>query len=771
MEVKETRRKKWVLYLIPSVILLVSLLTSFYASTQTALKQRAEFEARFQAQTNQTTLLIQEKLNRYPLLLNTTRGFVLKSLHQIDSSWPAYFRAADINYDENGIIGITYTQYVERNNVDLFVEQQRQKYGPDFYIFPDSAEDNFFIVMQAAPQSVAGRIRGFDIGSEPNRRFAAERARNSSSFALSDPISLIPTKPNSLDYLLLLPVESPDPDDAYATVFHGWITIGFSLSMLIEETQANLHQPMQIQVIDARVGLSPLFDSHRDSLDNNRHKPIQVKQTLTISEQKIDLLFTPLPSPTLITAASRYDLPTLTGGSVISVLTALACFLLLGGRDRALKLADTMMRRSRDSHNRYQTLFESSPEAVLLCVNNKIILANSSALSLLAAESVEQLVGRDVLDIAHPDLKKAAATLLLQMETSHDERLAPIEEPLIRLDGSSFEAELSLSRTTYDGDIAIQLMFRDITHLKDRRNEAKIAKKVLEHTTEAIMVTDRDARIILTNPAFTALTGYNDKHIIGQKTSLLKSGHHDNLFYKQLWRSLLHSGQWIGELANRKRSGEVYIQKTNISAVYDKEGDISHFVCIMSDITEQKRTFDTIRFQALHDNLTKLPNRIHFEARAEKALNRAQQSGSFFAILFIDLDDFKPINDTYGHLLGDKLLVALSDKLSAALRPSDMVARIGGDEFLVLADDLARCDEATLLAERLMQMIAAPVTIDDIELSVSASIGISVYPLQGSNINLLIHEADQAMYAAKKQGKNQISVATTQDATTEDCPQ
>lgn len=767
MNSKKSQRKQWGLYLIPLALLALTLLATHFASTLNATKKRDNFEARFSALTSQTTLLIQERLNRYPLLLKTTRGLVLNNLEQLHSAWPEYFRTTDLNYEQNGIIGITFTQYVDHKDLPNFLALQYELYGPGFYIFPDNTRSNYFILTQAAPHTISDKVRGFDIGSEPNRRFAAERAKNSSSLSLSAPVSLLPTRTNSLDYLFLLPVESPNPTERYTNTFHGWVTIGFSLSMMLEEVQRNIQQPLQIQAVDARAGLTPQFDSHPGLQANNDQKQLQIKQTLALSQQKIDLLFTPLPSPAFEASRFDHDLETLMGGGIISILSALACFLLLSGRDRALKLAHTMMQRSRDSNIRYQTLFESSPEAVTLCVDNKIILANSAALSLLGAKRLEDLTGLDILDIAHPDLKHEASSLLNTLINGESARLDPIEEKLARLDGTFFEAELNLSRTTYDGSTAIQLMFRDITLIKDRRNEAKIAKKVLEHTTEAIMVTDGNARIVLTNPAFTTLTGYNDKQIIDQKTNLLKSGHHDDPFYKQLWSSLLHSGQWTGELANRKRSGEVYIQKTNISAVYDKEGDISHFVCVMSDITEQKRTFDKIRFQALHDNLTKLPNRIHFEARAEKALNRARQSGSFFAVLFIDLDDFKPINDSYGHLLGDKLLVALADKLSSALRPSDMVSRIGGDEFLVLADELPKYDEATLLSERLMQMISSPITIDGIELRVSASIGISVYPMQGDNINTLIHTADQAMYRAKKQSKNQVPLTTSPEVSTE----
>lgn len=764
MDSKVLFRSKLILFVVPALLLIFTLSITLYISALATHKNREQFKTRFNAIANQTTLLIQEKLNTYPLILRSTRGLVTTNLQNLDQAWPRYFEAAQIDYAKNGIIGITFTRYLSQQDKSAFITQQRERHGPEFRIFPETNHSDFFVLMHAVPAHITPKVRGYDIGSEPNRRFAAERAKSSSTLALSAPISLIPTNPNSLDYLFLLPVETPDESERYKNIFHGWITIGFSLSMLIEDTLKALPVQPRLRVTDARAGLETRYDSAPTSPLSALQSEFQSHQTLTLSQQKIDLYFSPKAQTLPAALGYRYDPNTLAAGVMISLLATLACFLLLSGRERALRLADNLLRRSRDTHTRYQALFDSSPEAILLCVDNKIVLANAIALNLLGAKQIEELVGTDVLERATKENRRAAGQMIQSLLASEANALPPFEEILTRLDGQTIDVELMLSRTTYDDASAIQIMFRDITATKQRRDDAKIAQKVLEHTTEAIMVTDKDARIVMTNPAFTSLTGYNEKQAIGQKTNILRSGHHDALFYKYLWSSLLRTGQWVGELANRKRSGEVYIQKTNISAVYDKQGDISHFVCVMSDITEQKRDFDNIRFQALHDTLTKLPNRVHFEARAEKTLSKARNSDRHFAILFVDLDKFKPINDTYGHLVGDKLLISLAERMAHALRPSDMVARIGGDEFLILADELHHPDEAQRLAERLMKIILTPVTIDDISLHISASIGIAAYPEDAKQINQLIHAADQAMYEAKRQGMGGITRAGTQSA-------
>ena len=758
------KKRIWHTIVLPSALLVLLSGLSFFAAHQVADQQRSDRLAQFNATSVQTTQLLQEKINRFPQLLKSTRGMVLNSDYRPgDEGWQNFFNSLNLDYRDQGIIGITFTEYVDQTTRDIFIDINRKLYGEQFDIFPQTDRDESFVVMQAVPASVADKIRGYDIASEIKRYEAAQYAKNSGQIAVTDPISLLPTAQHSLDYLMLAPVyanaEQPDSglflDSDIA--FSGWITIGFSLNLLIDQTLEGLDMALRVQVKDPRSNTGTIDYDTAPGEVSRAQLSYQRVHTLEVSDEPLTVTVMPAKGSPQLSEIPSYDYEVLIVSLLTSLLAAISLRQLLNARQGALRLAARMIERSKETNIRYQALFEQSPEAVLIHINRGIVLCNRSALRLLGAEHHSELVGRDILDLVHPDSRALVKQRLSDLESQSELNVA--EQRILRLDGSDFLAEVNSSQISYDGQPGIQVMFRDITAVKESRNQAKIAQRVLEHTSEAIMVTNVTGDIVMVNPAFTELTGYQREETQDHTPAMLASGHHDGGFYAHMWQTMVTTGNWLGEIVNRRKNGEIYIQKTNISAVYDKYGDISHFVCLMSDITEQKKALDSIRFQAMHDNLTRLPNRAHFEAKAENALRRAQQTNDLLAILFIDLDGFKPINDTYGHRVGDNLLIALADKLTDALRPTDMVSRIGGDEFLILTEELVDANTAQLVGQRVLDTVNAVIEVDGIELNVSASIGISIYPIHGATIPSLIDAADRAMYKAKRLGKGQIQLA------------
>ena len=672
---------KWSVSVLPVTLLVLLSTLSFFVAYKVSEQERNERSSQFRTTSTQTAQLIQEKINHFPQLLKSTRGMVInQSYSPSGDNWTHFFNSLNLDYRELGIIGITFTEYVDKRTRDLFLHNKRALYGPQFDIFPQTDRDESFVVMQASPANIADKIRGYDIASEVRRYDAAQYSKNSGQIAITDPISLLPTDQYSLDYLMLAPVyantEQPDSglflDSDIA--FSGWVTIGFSLSMLIDQSIANLGEPLRIQVRDPRSpGGIVNFDSQPGDIS-----PLQVEfqqsHTLDISDEPIELIIMPSAVEAAALIIPRYNYEVLSISLLTSLLAAISLRLVLNARRRALSLAERMVERSRETNVRYQALFEQSPEAVIIHIQRGIVLCNESAVRLMGASSTSDLIGRDILDLVHPDSRTLVEQRLESISTrSH---LKPVEQRIMRLDGSTFLAEVSSSQITYDSQPGIQVMFRDITAAKESLNQARIAQRVLEHTRESIMVTDIHGKIVMTNPSFTELTGYKREEILSQTPSRLSSGHHDSAFFGHMWQHLISTGNWVGEIVNRRKNGEIYIQQTNISAVYDKYGDISHFVCLMGDITEQKKAMDSIRFQAMHDNLTRLANRPHFEARAEEALRRAQQTGDLLAVMFIDLDGFKQINDTWGHAVGDKLLITVAERLNDLLQPTDTLARI-----------------------------------------------------------------------------------------------
>ena len=291
-------------------------------------------------------------------------------------------------------------------------------------------------------------------------------------------------------------------------------------------------------------------------------------------------------------------------------------------------------------------------------------------------------------------------------------------------------------------------------------NELQIAASVHHAVSDAIAVTDADNRIIAINPAFTNVTGYTAAEAIGQSPSLLKSDRHDLPYYQRMWHALETTGHWQGEIWNRRKSGEVYPERLSINTIYDSSGQVLRRIAMFSDITEMKRTEETIWRQANYDSLTELPNRRLFRDRLEQEIMKAQRANLFVALLFVDLDRFKEVNDTLGHHNGDLLLIEAAHRVCDCVRATDTVARLGGDEFTVIMSELADTDRVGKVAQAILRALATPFELGVESVYVSASIGITIYPNDTDDVDSLLKNADQAMYAAKELGRNCFSYFT-----------
>jgi diguanylate cyclase (GGDEF)-like protein/PAS domain S-box-containing protein len=256
------------------------------------------------------------------------------------------------------------------------------------------------------------------------------------------------------------------------------------------------------------------------------------------------------------------------------------------------------------------------------------------------------------------------------------------------------------------------------------------------------------------NAAFVAITGYVPQEVIGLNPRLLKSAHHDVDFYRRMWRSILDSGQWEGEIWNRRKDGEVYPQWTNINAVKNERGKTTHFVSVFRDISVIKQAEHRLQYLATHDALTDLPNRILFQDRLDHSLAQAHRRGGQMAVMFLDLDRFKVINDTLGHPTGDQVLREVAGRLAACMRDSDTVARIGGDEFTVLLENISQAQEVIPVATKLLEAVSQPLRFGGQEFILACSIGISLYPEDGKDASTLLKHADRALYRAKRDGKH-----------------
>ena len=278
-----------------------------------------------------------------------------------------------------------------------------------------------------------------------------------------------------------------------------------------------------------------------------------------------------------------------------------------------------------------------------------------------------------------------------------------------------------------------------------------------EHMREAVMVTDAEHHIIQANKAFERITGYSAEEVIGQTPRLLSSGRQSPDFYRNFFRNLEEQGEWRGEIWNRRKNGDVYPQWLSVKAVYDGDGRLSTYVSVFADITDIKNSERKLWQLAHHDALSNLPNRLLLNARLDHAMQRAHRTSTKLALLFIDLDRFKNINDSMGHQVGDELLRDVSRRLQSAVHEDDTVARLGGDEFVVLLEDIPDANVSRRIANRIIERLSDPVTVRGKSLVVTASIGISLYPEDGQDSETLLKNADAAMYQAKNLGRNRLA--------------
>jgi diguanylate cyclase (GGDEF)-like protein/PAS domain S-box-containing protein len=302
-----------------------------------------------------------------------------------------------------------------------------------------------------------------------------------------------------------------------------------------------------------------------------------------------------------------------------------------------------------------------------------------------------------------------------------------------------------------DGSIWV---FADITERRQAEEKLRLSATVLEHIADGVMVIDVHGRIVATNPAFTQITGFTESEAVGTHSNLTRMTTHAPGFYEALWADLAQTGFWRGEIRNRRKNGDAYVEWLTVSAVRDDHDAVTHYVCVFSDITKVKESQDKLDHLAHHDPLTGLPNRLLFHDRLQHAMVRAARADRQLAVMFIDLDRFKTVNDTLGHHVGDELLKQVAGQLAGCLRDGDTLARLGGDEFIVLLEDIDGTHGARQVAEKLMQLFERPVLVSDYELFVTGSVGISLFPQDAVDMNVLIRNADVAMYQAKARGRN-----------------
>ncbi len=416
----------------------------------------------------------------------------------------------------------------------------------------------------------------------------------------------------------------------------------------------------------------------------------------------------------------------------------------------------------RQSEKRYGNIFENSLTEIFVfdAASYKFIKINHGACKNIGYTATE-LSELSFLNIT-PKLTLVQFEKLVKPLSSGTEEIIQFETTYQRKNGSTYAVEVHLQLTKFLLKPAFVAIILDISARKKAEEKLQLSAKVFSETNEGITITDAKGIIIDVNPAFCKITGYNRAEVIGQTSRILSSGKQSPEFYTKMWRAINKQGYWRGEVWNRTKNGSLYAELLSISPITDEYGDILHYVGIFSDITHLKHQQKTLEQMAHYDVLTQLPNRILLADRFTLALAHSQRQNTLLAVCFLDLDHFKPINDTYGHETGDQLLIDVAERIKANIRTEDTVSRQGGDEFILLLgslDSLAQCEK---LLQRIIASLAQPYIIDEHVISISASVGITLYPMDNADADTLMRHADQAMYQAKLAGRNRFYLFNTE---------
>jgi diguanylate cyclase (GGDEF)-like protein/PAS domain S-box-containing protein len=417
----------------------------------------------------------------------------------------------------------------------------------------------------------------------------------------------------------------------------------------------------------------------------------------------------------------------------------------------------TPRRRAEEERNRSQYMLRAIIDAVPVRLfwkdrESRYLGANQLFLADAGVGSVDDLIGHSDQDY-FPEQAARYREVDEEVMRSGKSKLN-VEEHARLADGR--EAWLYTSKTPLHGEdgeiIGVLGAYIDISERKQAEEGLRLAAKVFESSGEAILITDANANIISVNETFTRLTGYSAEEVMGKNPRILSSGKHDEAFYLAMWADIQTHGLWQGEIWNKHKSGRVYPKWMSINAVKDERGNVTHYISIATDISQRKQAEQDIQFLAYYDVLTGLPNRSLLRDRMEQLLLAAHRDKESFALLFLDLDRFKYVNDSMGHAVGDKLLQTVALRLQVCVREGDTVSRLGGDEFIVL---LRQTDAAgaALVADKLLKALAQPYDINGIQIATHSSIGIAIYPDHADNIDTLIKNADMAMYRAKEEGR------------------
>lgn len=404
-----------------------------------------------------------------------------------------------------------------------------------------------------------------------------------------------------------------------------------------------------------------------------------------------------------------------------------------------------------------KALMKDEITAGILTLNaNYILVAVNTEYLLMTGLNKKDLLGYSI-----DKIDKCSANKVQQNNSKPD--FGHFSSTLQQKDGGQLPVDVCFFSITKDNEEQTLLFFKATNYNDITKSNISIIEQVFNHSNEAIVVTDNQGYIQTVNKGFSHITGYTQEEVLGRTPAILNSGKQDKYFYKQFWQKLINEGCWQGEIWNKRKNGEIYPEWLNISSIKDSNGHISNYICQFTDITSRKKSEEEVHFHAYHDTLTSLPNRHLLFEKLEHLFELHYETPTYFAVLFCDLDRFKFINDSLGHEVGDELLKSVANRLNAKLRDNDIIARSGGDEFIVIVEGEKSLRNLDKICKQILSLFEKPFKTKFGEFKTTISIGVSTFPLDSLDYRELISFADVAMMKVKKSGGNYYSLFDTKE--------
>lgn len=757
------------LVLLPLLVLFASLSVTWALWDHERQAARHELLTQFDYSLGDAVSRIEQRMGTYELMLRGVQSLFAASGEFGREQFRDYIKTLSLDSNFSGIQAIGIAAWVPAGQKVGHIAMMRQQGAPDYTITPEGLRENYAPIIQREPYAGINRApAGFDPWADPVRRRAMEQARDSGMAAISGKVRLAVDADSNAPpgFIMYLPIYARgEPQDSVAqrrAHLVGWVYASFRMHDVIASLYGEQPPGLTMAIYDG-VEPSPAALLHKTPDEHSHHLAAGMSGNEYLVVGGHDWTLTMSAHDDFNARFGRnaaFLIATI--GTGLSLLLALLTWLMMTGRGRAMRLASAMTRELRENEEKFRAIADCTvnweiwwgPDGKPRWMNSAVqqYIGYTADECMALADFAGTVIYPEDIPRVRPEFQKALKGL----------RGDDLEFRCRRMDGSLMWLSASWVPITdaKGAFIGFRTSGRDITERKQIEAELRIAAVAFD-SMEPMMITDANSTILRVNTAFTECTGYTADEIVGRTPRVLQSDRHDAVFFKGMWEAIHHAGGWQGEIWDRRKNGEVYPKWLTISAVMGEDKVVSHYVITHHDITERKIAEERIKELAFFDALTRLPNRTLLLDRLKQAIAASARHEACGALLFIDLDHFKTLNDTLGHDKGDLLLQQVAQRLAASMLENDTVARVGGDEFVVVLGNLHRsrqeaASQTEAMAEKILAVLGSPYQLDDIEYRSTASIGATVFMAHQASMDELLKQADLAMYKSKERGRNAV---------------